>query len=180
MWGNFDEDEVFLISVDGVHCKIFEPRTDPGSKWYSHKHNSAGVCYELGVAIRSNRLVWIRGPFPASFHDVTIFRGGKNGEVKDPNALQSKIPDGKRAVGDSGYRGEPTKISVTREEDSKAVKQFKARVKSRHETFNKRIKDFRILSMPFHHGFDQHQMAMEAVCVLVQFDLENGHNLFEV
>ena len=37
VWGDFDDDEIFIVSVDGVHCKIFEPRTDPGSKWFDHK-----------------------------------------------------------------------------------------------------------------------------------------------
>jgi hypothetical protein len=32
-----------IVSVDGTHCRIFEPRTDPGSKSYSHKFNGPGV-----------------------------------------------------------------------------------------------------------------------------------------
>ena len=30
-------DEIFIISVDGIHCPIFEPRTMPSSGWYSKK-----------------------------------------------------------------------------------------------------------------------------------------------
>jgi hypothetical protein len=30
---------IFVCSVDGIHCHIYEPRTDPGSKRYSHKLN---------------------------------------------------------------------------------------------------------------------------------------------
>eukprot|EP00543_Licmophora_paradoxa_P012520 CAMPEP_0202477674 /NCGR_PEP_ID=MMETSP1360-20130828/94064_1 /ASSEMBLY_ACC=CAM_ASM_000848 /TAXON_ID=515479 /ORGANISM="Licmophora paradoxa, Strain CCMP2313" /LENGTH=199 /DNA_ID=CAMNT_0049104925 /DNA_START=206 /DNA_END=804 /DNA_ORIENTATION=+ len=26
-------DELFIVTVDGVHCRIFEPRTDPSSGW---------------------------------------------------------------------------------------------------------------------------------------------------
>ena len=36
---------------------------------------------------------------------------------------KEKIPDGKRGIGDSGYKGEPTKMSVSRENDSKEVRQ---------------------------------------------------------
>jgi hypothetical protein len=122
VWTDFKDEEIYLVSVDGVHCKIQEPRKDPGSHWYSHKSNGAGVSYEVAVAIRRNNLACVRGPFPASTHDVTIFRGGKkNDPSKDPNALQFKIPEGKRAVGDSGYRGEPKKVSVTRTNDSRNV-----------------------------------------------------------
>jgi hypothetical protein len=65
------------------------------------------VSYELGVAIYSSRLVWIAGPFPASSHDLTIFRGGRaDQEPKDPNALFFKIPEGKKGIGDSAYTAE--------------------------------------------------------------------------
>lgn len=176
----FDDDEIYIVSIDGVHCRIREPRTDPGSKWYSHKTNSAGLAYELAIAIRSDRLVHVRGPFPASTHDITIFRGGKKGEEpKAQDALTFKIPIGKRAIGDSGYRGEPDKIAITREGDSTLVKQFKARMKARHETFNGRLKSFNILDLPFRHKFQFHGEVFVAVCVVVQYDLENGHGLFE-
>jgi hypothetical protein len=58
-------DEIFIVSVDGTHCPVLEPRTDPSSKWYSYKFNGAGLSYELAIAIHSQRLVWINGPFPA-------------------------------------------------------------------------------------------------------------------
>ena len=92
----------------------------------------------------------------------------------------SKIPEGKRAIGDSGYKGEPSKISTTRPGDSREVKKFKARVKSRHETFNARLKSFNVLNSPFRHGFEQHKRVFESVCICIQYDIENGNGLFEV
>jgi hypothetical protein len=167
---------VYIISVDGVHCRMQEIRRDPGSKWYSHKHNSAGVSYELGIAIRRNQLVWINGPFPASRHDITTFRS-----TNEPaNGLKAKIPDGKRAIGDSGYKGEPDKVSITREGQSERVKTYFGRVKSRHETFNSRLKGFKILDTAFRHGFDHHKCVFESVCIAIQYDIENGHGLFQV
>jgi hypothetical protein len=179
-WGDFHKDEVFVISIDGVHFRIFEPRGDPGAHWYDHKSNSAGVTYELGIAIRSSRLVWVRGPFPASQHDLTTFRGGKKKDPKDPTALQFKLGPGQRGVGDSGYQGEPKKVTTTREGHSTELKKWLARVKARHETFNTRLKFYKILEHRFRHGFQQHKMVMEAVCVAVQYDMENGNPLFEV
>jgi DDE superfamily endonuclease len=176
VWGDFDDEEVFLLTVDGVHCRIQEVRKDPGAKWYDHKTHGPGLSYELGIAIRSNRLVWINGPFPASRHDITTFRSDDN----PGNGLKDSIPEGKRAIGDSGYRGEPTKVAVTREGDSDEVKRFKARAKARHETFNGRIKSFKILDTAFRHGFERHKTVFEAVCICVQYDIENGHGLFEI
>jgi hypothetical protein len=59
VWGNWGDkdDAVFILSVDGVHCRTYECRKDPSSKWYSHKHNGPGLTYELAIAICSNQLV---------------------------------------------------------------------------------------------------------------------------
>ena len=95
--------------------------------------------------------------------------------------MKSLIPKGKRAIADSGYAGEDNiSVSVTRENDSKEVKELKARAKSRHETFNARIKSYTILDTVFRHPISLHQTVFESVCVLTQYDIENGHGLFEV
>lgn len=38
-------DEFFMLTVDGVHCRIHEPRFLPSSGWYSPKFNHAGLSY---------------------------------------------------------------------------------------------------------------------------------------
>ena len=90
------------------------------------------------------------------------------------------IPHGKRAIGDSGYKGEPNKISVTRDTDDDELRRFKGRVKSRQENFDARLKNFRILSIPFRHGHANHQSAFVACCICMQYEIENGNGLFEV
>jgi hypothetical protein len=183
-----------LGTIDCVHCHTNEFWTNPSSKWYSHKHNGAGVSYEVVIDLCAHRATWISGPYPASTHDITIFCGGtqvsqsqRNDKTYwDWNALFFKIPEGKKLIGDSGYRGEPSKISITQDEHSAEVKQFFARVKSRQETFNTRLKFFNVLSGCFRHGkgaedkLQAHKRCFEAICVLVQYDLENGHPLMEV
>jgi hypothetical protein len=176
VWGDWEDEDIFIISVDGVHCRVQEVRKDPSAKWFDHKSHGAGVAYELGIAIRSGKLVWIKGPFPASTHDVTIFRGEDNPE----QSLKQKIGNNQRAIGDSGYSGEPKKVSITRPSDSTEVKKFKARVKSRHETFNGRLKCFNVLDTAFRHDISQHKQCFEAVCIAVQYDLENGSPLFQI
>jgi hypothetical protein len=173
VWGNFDEDEIFVISVDGVHCRTAECRKHPSRKWYSHKFAGPGLAYELGIAIRRNQLVWMRGPFMASTHDITIFR--------EEGGLMSKIPAGKRVIGDSGYKGESeTVVAVRNPLDTYAVKKFKNRARARHENFNARIKIFKILDERFRHGLEKHQVVFEAVCVITQYALENCSPLFDV
>ena len=133
--------------------------------------------------------MWINGPFPAGArHDSTIFRGGTNAMKKenwDKSALYFKIPSGKRAVGDSGYKGVP-RVTVTRRKHSRGLKKFLTRAKQRQESFHTRLKSFHILRYRFRHGssteskMETHKMCVEAICVIVQYDLENGHPLFEV
>ncbi len=102
----------------------------------------------------------LAGPYSASTHDITIFRGGtqvsqsqcNNKTYWDRNALYFKIPEGKKLIDDLGYRGELSKISITHDEHSSEVKQFFARAKSWQETFNTRLKFFHVLSGRFRHG----------------------------
>lgn len=161
-----------IATVDGVHCRIFEPRLDPGTQWYSHKVNGPALGYELAVDMHSNQLVWINGPFPAGESDITVFR--------KPDGLKDKIPHGKKVVADKGYRGEPDKISVPNTHDSLIASDYKKRARSRHETFNQRIKSFNIMKEQFRHGVARHQIAFEVVCILIQYDIENDHPLFQI
>ena len=61
---DFDDDLIYLFTIDGVHFTVNEQRKDPGPKWYDHKSHSAGLGYEICVAIRRSSIVWINGPFP--------------------------------------------------------------------------------------------------------------------
>jgi hypothetical protein len=99
--------------------------------------------------------------------------------------LYFQIPEGKKLIGDSGYKGELSKISTTADAHSAEVKEFFARAKSRQETINTRLKSFNVLSCRFRHGkgvenkLRLHQTCFEAVCVLVQYDLAE-HGLMEM
>ena len=192
-FGPFDSKRTYFGTIDCVHCETNEFRTDPNSKWYSHKHNGAGVSYEVVVDICRDRILWTAGLKPASTHDITFFRGGtqvstnrqKNEVTWDKNALYFQVPEGKKVIGNSGYKGEPSKLSTSVDEHSDKVKEFFARSKSRQETINTRLKSFNVLSGRFRHGkgvenkLEAHQRVFEAVCVLVQYDLK-FHPLMEI
>jgi DDE superfamily endonuclease len=98
--------DIFLASVDGVHFRISEPRHPTLSKnpgFYSHKFNQAAVCYEIGVSLYQNRIVWAHRPFPAGKSDLGIFRD---------SGLKETVPEGKRLAGDNGYKGEKAIVST--------------------------------------------------------------------
>lgn len=189
VFGGFHSEEVHIISVDGVNFSTQEFRLDPSSKWFDHKTKSAGLTYELALAIRRQQLVSIRGPFPAgATNDGTIFRGGTKDISRDEwdqSSLYFQMPSGKKAVGDSGYQG-ISNVTITKRKYSRKLKQFLNRTKLRQESFHTRLKSFNILGQRFRHGsstknkMETHKMCVEAICVIVQIDMENGHPLFEV
>ena len=65
---DFPEDQVFLLTVDGVNFSIREPRVNnPGSHWYDHKTHSAGLTYLVAVDVRRSRICFIDGPRPGKY-----------------------------------------------------------------------------------------------------------------
>ena len=160
-----DEGLIFMLSLDGTHCPMWEPR--PWSEiWSSHKlGGKPGVNYEIGLLIHKPKLVWVKGPTPPGLlPDISVFR----------QELKSKLPAGRKIIADQGYRGETDLISTHNEFDSKNFAYFKERIKARHETFNQRLKNFDCLSTKFRHGIDNHKKAFEAVCVIVMYEIDNG------
>jgi hypothetical protein len=164
---------VFLVSVDGIHCRTFEPTNHKWSKnpkYYSHKFKQAGLAYEVALSVFQNKVVSVNGPFPASVNDTTIFRDG----------IRDMIPEGKRAIVDNGYKGKDPKYSKPNSVDSPALRNFKGRARSRQECFNSRLKNFHCLSENFRHGEEKHKVCFEAIAVIGQYQLELGSPLFDV
>ncbi|KAL7578758.1 hypothetical protein ACA910_015989 [Epithemia clementina (nom. ined.)] len=174
---NFPLSAIFTVSVDGVDMKTWEkkqPLFPVNRRTFSNKFNHEGVKYELGIRVWSGKLVWINGPFRYGVHDLTVFCHG----------LLNELADGKMAIADRGYISskpmESHKLATPNACDSTALARFKSRARARHETFNLRIKCFDILLETFHHSLDKHKFAFEAVCVIVQYQIDNGAALFDV
>ena len=100
-------DNIYAITVDGMHCWIQEPQHptwSQDSRFFPHKYGKPGISYELGISISESKLVWLNGPFMAgNKNDVQIFK-------KD---LKQKLRSrGKMAIGDGGYSGHPHQCST--------------------------------------------------------------------
>ena len=160
-----------MYSIDCTHCRIQEPRSHPDKKWYSHKLGKPAVTYEVALHLYKNRVAWVSGPFKAGEADITIYRW--NGSFK------SKLPPGKLVIADKGYTGED-QISTPNQFDSDDVKKFKERARARQESFNARIKEFRVLAECFRSRPERHGIVFEAACVIVQFSMENSRPLMEI
>jgi hypothetical protein len=196
-WNNPDNPQdsvsqtIFIVTVDGTHCRILEPTHDDFSentKYFSHKFKAAAYDYEIAISIFESRVVWAAGPYPAGRNDITIFRHKLKEQI-----IHSREQSGvlHRAIGDKGYRGEQEVLSVPSSQDTEEVRKFKGRALSRQETFNSRMKNFDCLDERFRHtghprdkevtGAEvKHQWCFNAVLVICQLQLENGFPLFSV
>lgn len=45
-----EDDAILFATVDGIHFRVFEPRQDSSSIWYSYKHSGPGLTYEIGIS----------------------------------------------------------------------------------------------------------------------------------
>jgi DDE superfamily endonuclease len=163
---------VFLMTIDGTHCRISEPRSNPDRLHFSHKLKKPAISYEIGVDTEESKVRWISDPSKAGYSDLHIFQ-------KD-EGLKNKIPAGKRLIADNGYHGEDAIISAPNRLDNVETKEFKSRARARHETLNGRIKSHKITDSRFRSAPDKHKIIFEAVAVVVQYDMDNGMKLFDI
>jgi hypothetical protein len=168
-------DPYLTLTVDGTHCRINEPLNEEvglDKRFFSHKHQSAGVSYEIAISTFENKVIWMNGPFPAGKSDLAIFKLG----------LQAQMAEGTVGIADGGYRNKKcNKLSTPNPCEDKATRKFRARARARHEAFNARLKNFELLDQRFRHrNINKHKMAFEAICVICQYQLENGSPLFDV
>jgi len=156
------------MSVDGTDFKVHEPV--PFDRTYlSHKYNHAGLRYEIGIAFNSGLICWVNGPWKAgSYTDLVIFQ----------QTLRQQLTPGEKVIADGTYN-DPRCIRKN-EYDHPLVKQWKREIRARHETCNRRFKQYNCLAAEWHHNRNKHGRMFKAVVTLVQLSLMNGEPLFEV
>ena len=147
------------VTVDGTDCLIQEP-TPFSSVWWSHKSNSAAVRYELAISVRSGRVVWANGPFPAGIYsDSRIFKNG----------LKQHLGKFEFVITDAGYFD--TRCIVPPPQ-SHPMAHIYSVLRSRHETANGRLKRFDVLRNKFRHNPNLHVYCFYAVLNIVHLDME--------
>lgn len=151
--------------MDGVDFQIEEPKPFD-RKWFSHKFKAAALRYEIGLNIRTGHIIWKFGGYPAgSYPDLKLAR-----ELYIPS-----LPPGEKTIADRGYND--TNFFVTpRNEDDYALKI----ILSRHETVNKRIRQYRVLKNVFRHSLDKHVLCFDAVVNITQLIIKFEQPLFDV
>ena len=167
-----------LASVDGTDFLFMGRKLKngkPDKEYYSHKFKTLALRYEIGIAIRSSKIVWIAGPYkPGIYNDIEIFRR--------PLGLKSMLENGERVEADDGYMGEcPLHCKCPGSDTShKNQKKMRARVRMRHEHVNERMKNYNCLNVKFRHGATRHGLAVRAIAVLVQLSMDLGEPLMDL
>lgn len=154
-----------FVSLDGVDFRILEP-SPFSSGWYSHKFHSAGLRYEIGLNIRTGYTVWANGGYPCGlFPDLLLAR----------QSYVYYVCAGERTMADKGYKDDAFFILPNQENAS-----LHEHIMSRHETVNKRMKEFQVLKQAFRHDLAKHPMCFHAVANITQIKFENGEPLYNV
>lgn len=91
---------------------------------------------------------------------------------------------GKMAIADRGYKtsaiDEVGLFATPNKSDHEDIQQFIVRACMRHETFNGRIKQFKMLQDTFTYLIEKHKHVFEFVCVTVHYQMKNMSPLFEL
>jgi hypothetical protein len=157
-----------LVSVDGTDFRVYD-RKPFWHGWYSHKFKAAAVRYEVAVSIIGGDIVWLNGTFHGgTWPDIKIFRCG----------LKDALEKGEKVEADRGYRGEGDHINLP--DEFNASRKEKAKVRARHETANKRFKQWGCLNRTYRHHVSTHASVFRAVAVITQLAIENEEPLFGV
>jgi hypothetical protein len=124
----------------------------------------------VGLNIQTGFICWINGPFaPGVWNDLAIFR------LK----LKTLLPPGEKIEANDGYRGDE-RTSTTLDARNMRESLMKDRARSRHETVNRRFKQFNCLSQIFRHEKEKHAFCFEAVAVITEIGIESGEPLYKI
>ena len=154
------------MTVDGTDFETIEYSPfNPARR--SHKINRPGLRYEVAISIATCYIVHINGPFLCGeWPDIRIAR----------SFLHTRLAHDEYYLADAGYRCDygPAitidKLPENRHHEHKTLM-------ARHETINRRFKEFAILGGRYRHEERKHGDVFRCIAVLVQIDIVSGHNI---
>jgi hypothetical protein len=171
--------EILAFSTDGVDFETWEkqhPDLPMDPKNMSHKFMGCAAKYLIVLSVFRSKCVLIAGPFRGGLHDVDMCR---------QSGFMARLQqNGKVCIADRGFRSkhahERRLFALPDYMDSPELSNFKSRARLRQESFNSRLKKFRVLSNKWRHGMEKHGIALRAVAVIVQYQMDNGSPLYSV
>lgn len=164
-----DNGRAAKVTVDGTDFETVEYSPfNPGR--HSHKFNGPGLRYEIAISVATCYIVHFNGPFLCGeWTDLRIAR----------NLLHSRLSSDEYYLADKGYRC-GTGPAIMRTALPPHRRQTFDKLMARHETINRRFKEFAILGTRYRHEEEKHVYVFRCIAVLIQIDIESGHNTFRV
>lgn len=158
--------QLCFASIDGVHFRILEP--SPFDKnYFSHKIKTAALAYEIGIGLKSGHIVWKFGGYPAGqYPDLKLSR----------EFYVHQVMPGELTLADKGYN-DGTTYFITPNATNPIGHKF---IMSRHETVNKRIRQFKVLYNTFRHNMDKHKKCFDSVVNITALVIKFEEPLFSV
>ena len=92
--------------------------------------------------------------------------------------IDDVLPIGERVIGDKIYTDDRF-IHIPKEGEHEFHRTIRILL-ARHETVNKRIKDYKCMRELWRHGWEKHIIAFNAITNLVELKLNNGNPLFDI
>ena len=126
---------------------------DTQSQWQTdlleaEKFAAAGLRYELAVCIATGDIVHFNGPFaPKGNPDICIFR----------YKLRDALDPGEQVLADKGYKGD-IKVCTPFDAKSEEHRTAMSHARCRHETVNRRLKQWAALCYKFKSRFRPRKM----------------------
>ncbi len=117
------------------------------------------------MVIQTGEIAWTNGPFqPGPWPDIKNFQ----------NNLKKLLCQGERVEADSGYVGDSKVDHPNKNCHNLGQWISKYDVRARHETVNKRMKQFYCLKHVFRHSVEKHIDFFNAVVMVTQINLTHG------
>lgn len=167
-----DTGEDCLLSDDGVDFLMQMSWVKQFNSIKFGKSGHSALRYEIGLCIKTGNICWDNGPFePGMYNDNMIFQMG----------LAGMLEEGERVEAGKGYmHSAPEHIRYPGWLEPPERAAMTQRVRCRHETVNKRMKQWNILRAAYRHDMLKHQQVFGAILALTQLSIENGEPLFQV
>lgn len=156
-----------FVSLDGTDFAI-TAQGGYNPDFFSHKFKGPGLRYEVGLNVATGQIVWVHGGYPCgAYPDLKIAR----------ERFVQQLDENERAFADNGYPDRKYFLTPNYYPEQEIAIQ---RVMRRHETVNERLKNFNILSNKFRHSIFKHFSCFYAVSLVVQMNILQGDNLYDV
>ena len=155
--------------MDGTDFRTRELKDEDGefdSGRYIPKFNGAGLRYEIAIGIKNCNIVHINGPFKCGvFSDLRIAR----------TLLHRKLRPNEFYIADSGYRDVLGPAVLLEDLRTRNERAWATLIRARHETINRRFKEWKVLGDTYRHAEQTHGAVFRAISTFIQKDIENGH-----